>query len=256
MFPARWRKRWDARSRRSWEKWVDTSKSWSNVASSSVPMQRRQRRPEGGTHPPERMLERVYRRRRPVLWLARSHQHSRGVAMTEQGQPTRVSRRTIAKGAAWAVPIVPLVVATPAYAATGAAPSSVSLLASSAGPVGPERFRGATARQICNNAASTSDHRREKEQRRLFTGQRREHDVVRGGLPCGRRPRLITTLSANQRRTSSRSTTSLPALRDGHRRQISHRRATHRSRPPRRTHEGLFGTATRRHTLGVLSWLP
>jgi hypothetical protein len=39
--------------------------------------------------------------------------------MTEQGQPTRISRRTIAKGAAWAVPIVPLVVATPAYAATG-----------------------------------------------------------------------------------------------------------------------------------------
>jgi hypothetical protein len=37
--------------------------------------------------------------------------------MTEQGQSTRVSRRTIAKGAAWAVPIVPLAVATPAYAA-------------------------------------------------------------------------------------------------------------------------------------------
>jgi hypothetical protein len=39
--------------------------------------------------------------------------------MTEQGQSTRVSRRTIAKGAAWAVPVVPLVAATPAYAATG-----------------------------------------------------------------------------------------------------------------------------------------
>ena len=37
--------------------------------------------------------------------------------MTEQGQSTRVSRRTIAKGAAWAVPIVPLAVATPANAA-------------------------------------------------------------------------------------------------------------------------------------------
>ena len=37
--------------------------------------------------------------------------------MTEQGQSTRVSRRTIAKGAAWAVPVVPLAIATPAYAA-------------------------------------------------------------------------------------------------------------------------------------------
>lgn len=38
--------------------------------------------------------------------------------MTEQDQPTRVSRRSIAKGAAWAVPAIPLVVATPAYAAS------------------------------------------------------------------------------------------------------------------------------------------
>ena len=42
--------------------------------------------------------------------------------MTEQGQSTRVSRRTIAKGAAWAVPVVPLVVATPAYAQTYCTP--------------------------------------------------------------------------------------------------------------------------------------
>ena len=43
--------------------------------------------------------------------------------MTEQGQSTRVSRRTIAKGAAWAVPVVPLAVATPAYAQSGCQPT-------------------------------------------------------------------------------------------------------------------------------------
>jgi hypothetical protein len=43
--------------------------------------------------------------------------------MTEQGQSTRVSRRTIAKGAAWAVPVVPLAVATPAYAQSGCVPT-------------------------------------------------------------------------------------------------------------------------------------
>src|SRR5690606_16590212 len=43
--------------------------------------------------------------------------------MTEQREDRRISRRTIAKGAAWAIPAVPLVVATPAYAASGGGPS-------------------------------------------------------------------------------------------------------------------------------------
>ena len=43
--------------------------------------------------------------------------------MTEQGQSPRISRRTIAKGAAWAVPAVPLAVATPAYASSGGPPT-------------------------------------------------------------------------------------------------------------------------------------
>jgi hypothetical protein len=39
--------------------------------------------------------------------------------MPEEREQRRHSRRTIAKGAAWAVPAVPLAVATPAYAASG-----------------------------------------------------------------------------------------------------------------------------------------
>jgi hypothetical protein len=42
--------------------------------------------------------------------------------MTEQREEHRISRRTIAKGAAWAIPAVPLVVATPAYASSGGGP--------------------------------------------------------------------------------------------------------------------------------------
>lgn len=38
--------------------------------------------------------------------------------MTEHREQGRVSRRTITKGAAWAVPAVPLIVATPAYASS------------------------------------------------------------------------------------------------------------------------------------------
>lgn len=45
--------------------------------------------------------------------------------MTEQREDRRISRRTIAKGAAWAIPAVPLVVATPAYAASGGGPTIV-----------------------------------------------------------------------------------------------------------------------------------
>jgi hypothetical protein len=45
--------------------------------------------------------------------------------MTEQREEHRISRRTIAKGAAWAIPAVPLVVATPAYAASGGGPTVV-----------------------------------------------------------------------------------------------------------------------------------
>ncbi|GGB69968.1 hypothetical protein N798_15675 [Knoellia flava TL1] len=43
--------------------------------------------------------------------------------MTEQREERRISRRTIAKGAAWTVPAVPLVMATPAYAASGGGPT-------------------------------------------------------------------------------------------------------------------------------------
>lgn len=43
--------------------------------------------------------------------------------MTEQREDRRISRRTIAKGAAWAIPAVPLVVATPAYASSGGGPT-------------------------------------------------------------------------------------------------------------------------------------
>lgn len=43
--------------------------------------------------------------------------------MTEQREERRVSRRTIAKGAAWTIPAVPIVLAAPAYAASGSAPS-------------------------------------------------------------------------------------------------------------------------------------
>ena len=43
--------------------------------------------------------------------------------MTEEREQRRVSRRTIAKGAAWAVPAVPLAVATPAYAQSGCVPT-------------------------------------------------------------------------------------------------------------------------------------
>lgn len=42
--------------------------------------------------------------------------------MSDSHEQQRISRRTIAKGAAWAVPAVPLVVATPAYAQSGGAP--------------------------------------------------------------------------------------------------------------------------------------
>jgi hypothetical protein len=42
--------------------------------------------------------------------------------MTDQSEQRRHSRRTIAKGAAWAVPAVPLVLATPAYAISGGPP--------------------------------------------------------------------------------------------------------------------------------------
>ena len=42
--------------------------------------------------------------------------------MSDKVEERRISRRTIAKGAAWAVPVVPLVVATPAYAASGGGP--------------------------------------------------------------------------------------------------------------------------------------
>lgn len=42
--------------------------------------------------------------------------------MSDKVEERRISRRTIAKGAAWAVPIVPLVVATPAYASSGGGP--------------------------------------------------------------------------------------------------------------------------------------
>lgn len=45
--------------------------------------------------------------------------------MSEQLEERRISRRTIAKGAAWAIPAVPLVVATPAYAASGGGPTIV-----------------------------------------------------------------------------------------------------------------------------------
>ncbi|WP_353953343.1 hypothetical protein V6K52_07970 [Knoellia sp. S7-12] len=45
--------------------------------------------------------------------------------MTEQREDRRISRRTIAKGAAWAIPAVPLVVATPAYASSGGGPTGV-----------------------------------------------------------------------------------------------------------------------------------
>ncbi len=38
--------------------------------------------------------------------------------MTDERQKKGISRRTVVKGAAWAVPAVPLVVATPAYAAS------------------------------------------------------------------------------------------------------------------------------------------
>ncbi|MFC7489208.1 MULTISPECIES: hypothetical protein [unclassified Knoellia] len=47
--------------------------------------------------------------------------------MTEQREDRRVSRRTIAKGAAWAIPAVPLVVATPAYAESGGGPTGLFL---------------------------------------------------------------------------------------------------------------------------------
>ena len=47
--------------------------------------------------------------------------------MTEQREERRISRRTIAKGAAWAVPAVPLVMATPAYATSGGGPNGVFL---------------------------------------------------------------------------------------------------------------------------------
>lgn len=43
--------------------------------------------------------------------------------MTEEREQRHVSRRTIAKGAAWAVPAVPLIVATPAYASSGGGPT-------------------------------------------------------------------------------------------------------------------------------------
>ena len=43
--------------------------------------------------------------------------------MTEEREPRRISRRTIAKGTAWALPAVPLVLATPAYAASGGGPT-------------------------------------------------------------------------------------------------------------------------------------
>ncbi|WP_404381889.1 hypothetical protein LL946_14635 [Knoellia locipacati] len=45
--------------------------------------------------------------------------------MSEHLEERRISRRTIAKGAAWAIPAVPLVVATPAYAASGGGPTIV-----------------------------------------------------------------------------------------------------------------------------------
>lgn len=45
--------------------------------------------------------------------------------MSEHLEERRISRRTIAKGAAWAIPAVPLVVATPAYAASGGGPTVV-----------------------------------------------------------------------------------------------------------------------------------
>lgn len=45
--------------------------------------------------------------------------------MAEQREDRRISRRTIAKGAAWAIPAVPLAVATPAYAASGGGPTIV-----------------------------------------------------------------------------------------------------------------------------------
>jgi hypothetical protein len=45
--------------------------------------------------------------------------------MTEQREDRRISRRTIAKGAAWAIPAVPLVVATPAYATSSGGPTGV-----------------------------------------------------------------------------------------------------------------------------------
>ena len=43
--------------------------------------------------------------------------------MSDKVEDRRISRRTIAKGAAWAVPVVPLVVATPAYATSGGGPT-------------------------------------------------------------------------------------------------------------------------------------
>lgn len=39
--------------------------------------------------------------------------------MTEERRPKGISRRTIVKGAAWAVPTIPLVAAAPAYAVSG-----------------------------------------------------------------------------------------------------------------------------------------
>jgi hypothetical protein len=49
--------------------------------------------------------------------------------MSEQREQRRHSRRTIAKGAAWAVPAVPLVLATPAYASSGGGPTGQVLRA-------------------------------------------------------------------------------------------------------------------------------
>ena len=49
--------------------------------------------------------------------------------MSEDREQKRISRRTITKGAAWAIPAVPIVLATPAYASSGGGPSGKFLAA-------------------------------------------------------------------------------------------------------------------------------
>lgn len=68
--------------------------------------------------------------------------------MVEEGQKKGISRRTVAKGAAWAIPAIPLVVATPAYAAS---PTCVTLAVT-----GCRSLTGCTKEytvQLCNTCS-------------------------------------------------------------------------------------------------------